>query len=197
MSCDSDTFWVVAAPSPNFDNIPNINVSTHEVPLPAYWQISDLLAQGKPKKEIVQSVMQHTGANAFKVITEVVDSVAENQRLMLNCSKLASRPHARSTTAKKISDYRAARIEARRKLRVAEERRDIARSNQGQLRRDAFILAQRRHELDQHPAKSCDHRAMTSTIERWAKQLMKQRSDVESEIIHAERLIVIHKSSLA
>ena len=52
------------------------------MPLPAYWLILDLVENGKPEDEIVKDVMSHTGTKTH-VVTEIVGSVAENQRLLV------------------------------------------------------------------------------------------------------------------
>lgn len=188
---DSDTFWVVAAPSPNFDNIPTINVATFEVPLPAYWRILDLLAEGKPEAEIVKVVMHHTGTKTAHVVTEIVDSVAENQRLIRVGRRSSNKPssrlsvvslsasRARSSSSfsvywktpptptttkpkpssigspkpglqakeKPVSEYRAARIEARRDLEAAEARLAAAQQTEKELLHDALVLARRKEQL--------------------------------------------------
>lgn len=194
---DSDEFWVVVAPSPNFDDIPTINVSAHEVPLPAYWQISDLVAQGRPEKEIIQSVMQHTGTKAFKVIAEVVDSVAENQRLVFGRTKAPGRLGVSSETSKKVSDYRAARIEARRELQAAEEMLETAEENEEKLLSDVLLLAKQKEELKRRQTSLADRRITLSATKQQERLLLQRRQDVEAKIKYAKRLIVIYKASLA
>ncbi|KIW88704.1 uncharacterized protein Z519_10750 [Cladophialophora bantiana CBS 173.52] len=199
MSSCSD-FWVVAAPSPNFDNVPTIQVATHEVPLPAYWRILDLLEDGNREEEIVQVLIRHTGAKTRSIVTEIVGSVVENQRLITRPSKTPGRlslafkkPHQ----PKKISDYRASRIEARRELQEAEEKLENAKQKEKRILNEALILAQRKEEFKDMKMTADERWRTTSAIEHQMKQVLQKHHDIEAEVKFAKRLTLIHKASLA
>ncbi|OAP57502.1 hypothetical protein AYL99_08240 [Fonsecaea erecta] len=196
MSADSD-FWVVAAPSPNFDNVPTIQVATHEVPLPAYWRILGLLEDGKQEEEIIQVLMHHTGTKTRKIVTEIVDSVVENQRLITRPPKASGRLSVVFKKPRKISDYRATRIEARRELEAAEQRLETAKQKEKRVLNEALILSHRKEELKDIKMSRDERRRTTNAIEHQMKNVLQKHHDVEAEIDFAKRLTLIHKASLA
>ncbi|EXJ70195.1 uncharacterized protein A1O5_06263 [Cladophialophora psammophila CBS 110553] len=196
MSSGSD-FWVVAAPSPNFDNVPTIQVATHEVPLPAYWRILDLVEDGKREEEIIQVLLRHAGAKTRSVVAEIVGSVVENQRLITWPPKTSGRLSVAFKKPKKISDYRASRIEARRELQDAEEKLDTAKQKEKRILNEALILAQRKEELKDMKMTADERRRTTSAIEHQMRQVLQKHHDIEAEVKFAKRLTLIHKASLA
>jgi len=74
----------VFAPFPNCNDIPTINICSHEVPLPAYWRIAELLHDGVSQKQIVGLVVpEGGGVRTRRSVEDVVAAIAENQRLMV------------------------------------------------------------------------------------------------------------------
>jgi hypothetical protein len=190
-------FWLVTAPSPNFEDIPTIKVVDHEVPLPSYFLILGLVEKGSSEDEIVQDVMRHTGTKALNVVTDIVHSVAENQRLLAASPKSSKRFSIALTRPKKISDYRASRIEARRELQVVEKQLETAKQTEKKILNEAMILSQRKEELNDMNMTPEEKRRTLATVEQQMKQVLQRHRDVEREISHAKRLSVIHKASLA
>ncbi|OAG35550.1 hypothetical protein AYO21_10289 [Fonsecaea monophora] len=196
MSTDSD-FWLVAAPCPNFDDVPTIRVATHEVPLPAYWRILGLLEDGKREEEIVQVLVRHTGTKARRIITEVVDSVVENQRLITGPPRPSGRLSVVFKKPRRISDYRATRMEARRELQAAEEKLETAKLKEKKVLNEVLILSQRMEDLKDKKMAPDERRKTTSAIEQQIEYVLQKHHDVEAEIAFAKRLTLIHKASLA
>lgn len=83
MSPKSETLRGLFAPSPNCNDIPTVNVCSHEVPLPAYWRITELLHDGVSKQQIVRLIVSESGINTRRSVEEVVAAIADNQRLMV------------------------------------------------------------------------------------------------------------------
>ncbi|KIY01423.1 uncharacterized protein Z520_02975 [Fonsecaea multimorphosa CBS 102226] len=196
MSSDSD-FWVVAAPSPNFDDVLTIQVASHEVPLPAYWRILGLLEDGKREEDIVQVLLRHTGTKTRRIVTEIVDSIVENQRLITGPPRASGRLSVAFKKPRRISDYRATRIEARRELEAAEEKLETAKQREKRVLNEALILSQRKEELKDTKMTPDERRRTTRAIEHQMKHVLQKHHDVEAEINFAKRLTLIHKASLA
>ncbi|KIW73169.1 hypothetical protein PV04_01307 [Phialophora macrospora] len=187
----------VGSPSPNFEDIPTIKVVDHEVPLPSYFLILDLVENGRSADEIVQDVMRHTGTKALNVVTDIVHSVAENQRLLASPPKSSKRFSVAIKKPKRISDYRAGRIEARRELQVVERQLETAKQTEKKILNEAMILSQRKEELNDMKMTPEEKRRTFAAVEQQMKQVLQKHRDVETEISHAKRLSVIHKASLA
>lgn len=194
----------VTAPAANYDNVATINVCSHEVPLPAYWRIVDLLTVGKSVTEVVQLVIQDTGIRTQKVVTDVVESVAENERSIKahsgttsSSSMASSSGPSTASKEKQPGVYRAARIEARRELEAAERSLEDAKGREKKLLKTALTLNQLMEKLRAQNANSPERRNRESTIGREMKQVLHMNKGVEAEIRYAKRLIVIHKASLA
>ncbi|KIW35104.1 uncharacterized protein PV07_01822 [Cladophialophora immunda] len=187
----------VSSPSPNFDDVPTIQVATHEVPLPAYWRILGLLEDGKREEEIIQVLIHHTGTKTRRVVTEIVDSVVENQRLITGPPKSSGRLSVAFKKPRRISDYRASRIEARRELQAAEEKLETAKQKEKMVLNEALILSQRKEDLKDLKMSADEQRRTTSAIEHQMKHVLRKHHDVEAEIDFAKRLTLIHKASLA
>ncbi|KAI1628771.1 hypothetical protein EDD37DRAFT_19365 [Exophiala viscosa] len=199
MSGEPGAFWIVTAPMPNFDEIATINISGHEVPLPAYWKIVDLVAQGKREEDIVKLVTQHTGARTLKVVTDVVKSVVENQRHIdttatSSSSRRLSLPFARP---KRVSAYRAARIEARRDLEAAEQKLKSAKDQEKKLLNNAIALTRERERLEKKNMTTDERRQTLSAIEDEMKVVLRRHKEVEAQVEYAKTLTVIHRASLA
>jgi hypothetical protein len=132
----TSTVLTTVAPCPNYNNEPTIAVGDHEVPLPTYFMIQNLLEEERPEHEVVGIVFRQTGASVLEIVMEVVNSVAENYRLI---TTLPTKSPYRFSMAvlkkqkKKHSDYRASRLEARRELQELEEKLEIARQQERRL----------------------------------------------------------------
>ena len=196
MSHSKNEFWIVTAPSRNFEGIPTISVCGNEVPLPAYWQIVDLVTEGKAEEEVVQCFIPHTGARTQQVVTKVVHVIAENQKLMEDRSKSSSRLSVAFKKAKRISAYRATKIEARRELDAAEAVLTTAQQHERKLLNDALLLEQRKDTLKDLKIGSDDRRKTVSAMDKEMKRILQKHEEVERQIKHAKRLTVIHKASL-
>ncbi|KIV80643.1 hypothetical protein PV11_08131 [Exophiala sideris] len=185
MSGEPGAFWIVTAPMPNFEDVATINVCNHEIPLPAYWKIVELVAQGRREKDIVQLVIQHTGVQTLKVVTDVVRSIAENQRQMdtSSISSSSSRLSLPFARPKRVSAYRAARLEARVDLDAAEQK--------------LKTLTRQRERLDEKSMASDERRQTVSAIEDEMKAVLRRHKEVEAEVEYAKSLTVIHRASLA
>ncbi|KAJ9609140.1 hypothetical protein H2200_006911 [Cladophialophora chaetospira] len=192
----ASNFWLVAAPSQNFEDVPTINVGYHEVPLPAYFRLLSLVESGQSESDIVQDVIRHTGAKNLHVVTEIVSNVAENQRLLTGPPKSSNRFSMAFRKSKKLSDYRASRVEARRDLYAVEEQLETAKQTEKKVLNEALILSQRKEELKELKMTPEERRKTTSAIEQQMKQVLQKHRDVEAEIKNARRLSVIHKTSL-
>lgn len=200
MSGGSDAFWIVTAPMPNFDEIATINVSNHEVPLPAYWKIVELVAQGKRESDIVQLVIQHTGVKTLRVVTEVVKSISENQRQMDALSTTASSSSRQSlpfARPKNLSAYRAARIEARRDLEAAEQKLRSAKEQEKKLLNDAIALTRPRERLERKNMAADERQQTLAGVEDEMKQVLRMHKEAEAEVEYAKTLTIIHRASLA
>ncbi|EXJ92511.1 hypothetical protein A1O3_01063 [Capronia epimyces CBS 606.96] len=194
MSSNLDSFWVVTAPSRNWDSMPTINVCDHEVPLPAYWKIVDLLVQGMAKEDIVHKVILHTGPKTLQVVTDVVESVAENQRLVSHRSTISNRS---STTPKKInriSSYHVGK-EVRCELQAAECSLEVAQQREKRLLNEALAIAHTKEELKGKEMSPDERRKTTFAIDHKMKQILRQHQEVETEIKSAKRLTAMHKVS--
>ncbi|EXJ64393.1 hypothetical protein A1O7_00729 [Cladophialophora yegresii CBS 114405] len=196
-SSSKSNFWLVAAPSPNFEDIPTIKIGDHEVPLPSYFLILGLVEPGRSEDEIVQNVMQHTGTKALNVLTEIVHNIAENQRLLSTSPKSSKRFSVALKKSKNISGNRASRVEARRALRVVEEQLETANQTEKKILNEAMILSQRKEELNSMKMTPEERLRTLDAVEQQMKQVLRKHHDVETEISHAQRLSVIHKASLA
>ena len=187
--CDTN-FWVVAAPSRNFDNVPTIRVAHHEVPLPTYWQILDLVEEGRPENEVVQGVLRHTGTKTFEVVMEIVRSIIEN-----HCNMIGPEPAKSSKRfsvaafrkpKKQVSHYRASQIEARRESQDAEEKLESARQQERKVINSTLSLSQRKEEI-KHMKMNMDERLrMTAEIDHQIKKALQKHHDIEAEINHAK-----------
>ncbi|KAK6365353.1 hypothetical protein LTS17_011325 [Exophiala oligosperma] len=198
MASESSTFWVVAAPEPNFDEIVTVNVCSHEVPFPAYWRIVQFFTDGKTENEAVQEVIRHTGTKTLRVVTEVVSSIFENQRrIQAPTTRQPSRFSLAFMKPKRVSVYRAARIEARQDLRAAEDRLHVAKSRENQLLIDAMIIMREIELLDREGIDSDTRRRTLSKIEIRMKDVLEKQKDVAAEVECARRLTIIHRASLA
>ncbi|OCT53851.1 hypothetical protein CLCR_10602 [Cladophialophora carrionii] len=195
-SSSESNFWLVAAPSPNFEEIPTIKIGDHEVPLPSYFLILGLVEIGRSEDQIVQDVMQHTGTKALHVVTEIVHSVAQNQRLLTTSPKSSKRFSVALKKSKRTSDYRASRVAARRE-QVVEEQLETAKQTEKKILNEAMILSQRKDELKGMKMTPEQRRRTLDAVEQQMKQMLRKHHDVETEISHARRLSVIHKASLA
>ncbi|ETI28326.1 hypothetical protein G647_00775 [Cladophialophora carrionii CBS 160.54] len=196
-SSSESNFWLVAAPSPNFEDTPTIKIGDREVPLPSYFLILGLVENGRSEDEIVQDVMQHTGTKALHVVTEIVPSVAQNQRLLTTSPKSSKRFSVALKKSKRTGDYRASRVEARRELQVVEEHLETAKQTEKKILNEAMILSQRKDELKGMKMTPEQRRRTLDAVEQQMKQVLRTHHDVETEISHAQRLSVIHKTSLA
>ncbi|KAK5240740.1 hypothetical protein LTR40_013624, partial [Exophiala xenobiotica] len=175
-------FWLVAAPEPNFEKIATINVCNHEVPLPAYWRIVQLFMEGKTEREVVQLVIPHTGSKTLKVVTDVVNSIFENQRRIQAPSKTSNRPSVLFKKPKNVSAYRASRIEARRDLETAQVRLRDAKQQEEQLLNHALTLSRQKEQLQKQKMNSDDRRKTLATIENQMKQVLERHKNVEADI---------------
>lgn len=103
MSANAAALEVLLSPVPNYRNIPTISICSHEIPLPAYWRISELLTAGEPPETIVTLVLQHSGVRTRKVVETIVQNIADNQKSMETParSKRASRDNERDLGADK------------------------------------------------------------------------------------------------
>ncbi|KAK4946971.1 hypothetical protein LTR10_014113 [Elasticomyces elasticus] len=199
MSGEPGAFWIVTAPMPNFEDVATINVCNHEIPLPAYWKIVELVAQGRREKDIVQLVIQHTGVQTLKVVTDVVRSIAENQRQMDNSSisSSSSRLSLPFARPKRVSAYRAARLEARVDLEAAEQKLKSAKDQEKKLLNNAIALTRQRERLEKKSMASDERRQTVSAIEDEMKAVLRRHKEVEAEVEYAKSLTVIHRASLA
>ena len=193
-------FWLVVAPSQNFEGTPTIEIGGHEVPLLSYWMISTLVEHGRPEDDIVRNVMRHTGTRALNVVTEIVSSITENQRL-LSGPTATPRSSNRFSVAfmkpKKLSDYRASRIEARRELALVEEKLETAKQTEKKVLNEVMILSQRKEDLNGMRMTPDQRRKTLAEVEEQMKQVLQKHHNVETQIAHAKRLTAIHKASLA
>jgi chromosome segregation ATPase len=173
------------------------------VPLSAYWRIVEQLTDGKSVAEVVQLVIQCTGIKTLKVVTQVVEKVAENLRQIHADQRkaLASTSTSTSTSvpskAKRVSTYRASRIEARRELEAAEKTLQEALAEEKKLVKTALSLSRRKEKLEEAKLSSADRRKTVGAIDQEMKQVLEMHKDVEVQIECAKRLTVIHKASLA
>ncbi|KAK5223594.1 hypothetical protein LTR72_004980 [Exophiala xenobiotica] len=197
MSPELEAFWLVAAPEPNFEKIATINVCNHEVPLPAYWRIVQLFMEGKTEREVVQLVIPHTGSKTLKVVTDVVNSIFENQRRIQAPSKTSNRPSVLFKKPKNVSAYRASRIEARRDLETAQVRLRDAKQQEEQLLNHALTLSRQKEQLQKQKMNSDDRRKTLATIENQMKQVLERHKNVEADIEYATTLTILHRASLA
>ncbi|KAL2418117.1 hypothetical protein ABEF95_002255 [Exophiala dermatitidis] len=189
MSSDLDSFWVVAAPSRNWDDIPTINVCGHEVPLPAYWKIVDLLEDGKGREDVVQSVILHTGRKTVQVVMGVVDSVAENQQLISRRATISNRLSMPFKKSKLISSSRNLRNESYRDSQALE----AATQREKQLLNGALAIAHRKEQMTKRDMSPDDRRKTLSAIDHEMKQVLRRHQEVEAEIKKAKRLTALHK----
>jgi len=189
----------VTVPRANFDNVATINIGKHEVPLSAYWRIVDLLTDGRSVAEVVQLVIQCTGFRTLKVVTQVVENVAENLRQIHADQRkaLASTSTSGPSKAKRVSTYRASRIEARRELEAADKTLQEALAEEKKLVKTALSLSRRKEKLEEAKLSSADRRKTVAAIDQEMKQVLEMHKDVEAQIECAKRLTVIHKASLA
>lgn len=194
-SSDTDSFWVVTAPLRNWDDVPTINVCTHEVPLPAYWKIVDLLTQGKARAEIVQSVILHTGIKTIQVVTDVVESVAENQRLISRRPPMSHRLSTPFKNANRISLYRPGRKGRNRELQEAEDTLEAAKQREKRLLGDALAISHKKEQLKESQMGPDERRKTASAIDHEMKQVLRRHQEVEIEIKSAKRLTALHKVS--
>lgn len=204
MSSESN-FWLVTAPSLNFEDVPTVMVATYEVPLPAYWSILDLVQTGKPEDEVVQVITRHTGTKTMNMVIEIVSSIAENHRLVVSETPPPAAPQTPAPNrfsvafkkSKRISDYRASRLEARRELQMVEEQLETAKQTEKKILNEAMILSQRKEEIKDMKMTTVERVKALSAVEQQIKQALQKHRDVEAEISHAKRLSVIHRASLA
>ncbi|KAL2395621.1 hypothetical protein ABEF92_002996 [Exophiala dermatitidis] len=193
MSSDRDSFWVVAAPSRNWDDIPTINVCGHEVPLPAYWKIVDLLEDGKGKEDVVQSVILHTGRKTVQVVMDVVDSVAENQQLIFRRATISNRLSMPFKKSKLISSSRNLRNQSYRDSQAADGALEAATQREKELLNDALAIAHRKEQMTKRDMSPDDRRKTISAIDHEMKQVLRRHQEVEAEIKKAKRLTALHK----
>ena len=196
----SSNFWLVAAPSQNFEGNPTINVAGHEVPLPVYWELLDLVEHGRSQDDIVQDVVRHTGTKNLNVVGDIINSVAENQRLLAGRSVPTRSSNRFSVTFKKpkqLSDYRASRIEARRELEAVQEKLETTKQTEKKLLNEAMILSQRKEDIKELKMTPDQRRKTIAAVEQQIKQVLEKHRKIEAEIDHGRRLTAIHKGSLA
>ncbi|EXJ85557.1 hypothetical protein A1O1_05921 [Capronia coronata CBS 617.96] len=190
-----DSFWVVAAPSRNWDDIPTINVCNHEVPLPAYWKIFELLGQGQAKREVIQSVIRHSGFKTLQVVTEVVESVAQNQQLISRRSTMSNRLSIPFKKANRISIYKALKNETHWEVPIVEDTLSAAKQRERRLLNDALAIAQQKEQLNGKAMNPDERRNTASAINDEMKQVLRQHQEAESEINMAKRLTAAQKAS--
>ncbi|KIV89323.1 hypothetical protein PV10_08900 [Exophiala mesophila] len=82
MSANAAALEVLLSPVPNYRNVPTISICSHEIPLPAYWRISELLTAGESPDTIVTLILQHSGVRTRKVVETIVQNIADNQKSM-------------------------------------------------------------------------------------------------------------------
>ena len=209
---NSEALQKLLAPLPNYDNIPTINVCNHEVPLPAYWRILELLEKNKKEQQIIGLIVQESGFKTQRAVADIVKSIADNQRQLDGTAvaaktSAASKPNRLSIflskKPKRVSAYRASRLEAQRDLNDAESKLDGAQKQEKQLLHTALVLARRKEKINNESnagskSREDDERRKTvSAIDHEIKKTLQRHAEIETEIEYSKRLTVIHKASLA
>lgn len=92
MSPKSEKLPVLFAHLPNSKGIPTINVCGHEVPLPVYWRITELLDEGTPEAQIVRTIVHQTGIDSQRSVHDLVSAIANNLRQIVSAAPIPAIP---------------------------------------------------------------------------------------------------------
>lgn len=218
MSPNSETLRALFAPLPNYENIPTINVCSHEVPLPAYWRITELLNEGIEIEQIVRLIVAESGIKTHRSVEEIVNAISDNQRQLKNASKhsaaaVSTKKSSRASNRlsallvkrpkKRTSSYRASRLDEHRELEDAESKLESFKMQEKQQLSTALALARRKELLnDTNTAAGRkvgdeERRRTIAIIDHEIKKTLHRHAEIETQIEYARRLTVMHKATFA
>jgi hypothetical protein len=218
MSPNSDTLRALFAPLPNYENIPTINVCSHEVPLPAYWRITELLNEGIEIEQIVRLIVAESGIKTHRSVEEIVNAISDNQRHLKNASKnsaaaVSANKNSKASNRlsallvkrpkKRISSYRASRLDEHRELEDAESKLENFKMQEKQQLSTALALARRKEMLNDTSTAAGrkiseeERRRTIAIIDHEIKQTLHRHAEIETQIEYARRLTVMQKATFA
>lgn len=218
MSPNSETLRALFAPLPNYGNIPTINVCSHEVPLPAYWRITELLNESIEIEQIVRLIVVESGIKTRRSVEEIVNAIADNQRQLKNASKNSAAAVSANNSAKasnrfsallvkrpkkRLSFYRASRFDEHRELEDAESNLESFKAQEKQQLSTALALARQKEVLNDTSTAAGrkigeeERRKTIAIIDHEIKKTLRRHAEIERQIEYARRSTVMHKASFS
>ncbi|KAK5063211.1 hypothetical protein LTR84_005288 [Exophiala bonariae] len=215
MPANSGTHQVLFAPLPNYKGVPTINVCSHEVPLPVYWRIAELLAEGIGEEQIVRTIVNQTGVKSQRSVDDIVSAISKNLRQIESASPIPAipiivneKPKASnrlsallSKRAKRVSTYReSSRLEAHHEIEDVGPELE-AQEKQKQLD-TARALARRKEMLEEASSGSKkiskdERRRTIAAIDHDINKSLHRYAEIETQMEYARRLTCVQKGTSA
>lgn len=224
MSRNSETLRALLAPTPNYKGIPTLSVGNHEVPLPAYWQITELLEEGIQEEQIVRMIVkQGRGDNAQRSVEEIVNAISNNLHQIELTSALptsaATTVHIKSKGSKRFSAILAkrpkrisayhtssSRLSAHDELADAESVSESKTETQEEQKLNQLETARalaRRKELLKDTGNSVsrkitkeERRRTIAAIDHDINKSLHRYAEIETQMEYARRLTFVNKGPL-